>query len=139
MVNVRFVFVYTGIRVRDLDRSIEFYTRVLGMRLLRREKVDENKGEFAMLGCDGSDHGLELNWYSDESPIARPYPEDEGEELDHLAFEVENLEASLTFLKAQGYPPVMGPVVDDRFAVAYVKDPDSIWVEFYQRLDGDNR
>ncbi|TLZ80055.1 MAG: VOC family protein [Methanobacteriota archaeon] len=56
-------FRYTGIRVRDLDRSIAFYTTVLGMRVTWRMKIRETGGEIAVLKSPRGTQRLELNWY----------------------------------------------------------------------------
>lgn len=119
----RLTFSYTGLRVRDLDRSIAFYRDVVGLRLLRRVREPAHRGEFAMLEDPRTGQTLELNWYAADSPVARPYPDTEGEELDHLGFHVPDVGAA-----------VRGPQVDGEYVVAFVKDPDGIWVELFQRL-----
>lgn len=128
---MKFSLAYTGIRVRDLDRSVEFYAHVLGMERLRRIKSPETDGEFAVLRSEGSSHWLEINWYAEASPVAGPYRE--GDELDHLAFQVDDLDAALGYLKERGYPAVRGPIETKSTRWAYVKDPDGIWVEVFQR------
>ncbi|MEE9236170.1 MAG: VOC family protein [Thermoplasmata archaeon] len=130
---VKFTFVYTGIRVRDMDRSIDFYTKVLGMKLLDRSESPENKGEFAGLKSEDSENHLEINWYADDSPVAGLYKE--GEELDHLAFSVGDLDGALEYLEEKGFPLVMGPIGSKSSRWAYVKDPDGIWVELFQSTD----
>jgi len=60
---VRFSLRYTAIRVTDLDRALDFYLNVLGMRLSTRIKVPETNGELAIVKSEGSDRWLELNWY----------------------------------------------------------------------------
>ncbi len=128
---MKFAFVYTGIRVRDLDRSIAFYTDVLGMELLDRTKAPETKGEFATLRSGDRKHTLEVNWYADDSPVAAPYVN--GEELDHLAFHVEDLDAALAHLDEHGYPQVLHRFESENSIWAYVQDPDGIYLEFFQR------
>src|SRR2546428_5628397 len=56
-------FRYTGIRVRDLDRSIAFYTKVLGMQMTWRMRIRETGGAIAVLKSPRSSQRLELNWY----------------------------------------------------------------------------
>ncbi len=129
-VAVKFTFTYTAIRVRDLERALQFYTKVLGMKLLARIKAAETKGEFAELKSEDSENVLEINWYGEESPVAGPYSE--GEELDHLAFQVEDLDAALRYLDEKGHPMTMGPIESKHSRWAYVKDPDGIWVELFQ-------
>src|SRR2546427_12987885 len=76
-------FRYTGIRVRDLDRSIAFYTTVLGMRVTWRMKIRETGGEIAVLKSPHGSQRLELNWYP---PRGRYRAYRRGGELDPLAF-----------------------------------------------------
>ncbi|HEY7588978.1 MAG TPA: VOC family protein [Thermoplasmata archaeon] len=127
---MRFVLRYTGLRVRDLDRSIRFYTEVMGLSLLRRVPAPETRGEFAIVGGGTSGHWLELNWYGADSPAAGPYRE--GDELDHVAFEVEDLDAALTYLESRGHPTVSYRRKSTSSEWAYVQDPDGIWIELFQ-------
>jgi len=124
-------FVYTGIRVRDLDRAIDFFTRVLGMKLEGRLKVRWTKGEFANLFTGDGKHWLELNWYADDSPVAGPFRE--GDELDHLGFEVEDLGAALEQLKAEGYLPKHGPYHGEGWHIAFVPVVDGLWLDVFHR------
>jgi len=62
---VKAKFDYTGIRVRNLDVSIKFYTEKLGMQLLGRQRIKETNGEIADLKSPVGDQKLELNWYGD--------------------------------------------------------------------------
>src|SRR2546426_10542380 len=83
-------FRYTGIRVRDLDLSIAFYTTVLGMRVTWRMKIRETGGEIAVLKSPHGSQRLELNWYP---PRGRYRAYRRGGELDHLAFAVPDVGA----------------------------------------------
>src|SRR5437773_11509654 len=76
-------FTYTGIEVKDLDKSIAFYRDVVGIEFLGRGKIEATGGEVAALKSGGSEHTLELNWY----PGSR---DQGGNELDHPAFEGED-------------------------------------------------
>lgn len=89
-------FGYTGIRVCDLDKAVEFFTKGLGMKVQARIKAPWNKGEFVNLVTSDGKHWLEINWYADDSPAAGPYSE--GEQLDHLGFEVDDVEGALKLL-----------------------------------------
>jgi lactoylglutathione lyase len=126
---MKFKFGYTGIRVRDLDGAISFFTKHLGMKLRARIKAPWNKGEFANLVSGDGKHWLELNWYADDSPVAGPFRE--GEELDHLGFEVDDFEGAIQKLKETGYPPLIGPTKAGRWNVAFVKGFDGIWLDVY--------
>ncbi|MFQ5909473.1 MAG: VOC family protein [Thermoplasmata archaeon] len=127
---MEFKFTYTGIRVVDLDRSIRFYNEVLGMTLLSRGKIPETRGEIAVLKSEGSEQILELNWYAEDSPVAGPYKD--GEELDHLAFEVEDLDEALKYLEEKGHPIVLGKCETEGAEWAYVEDPDGNWIELFE-------
>jgi lactoylglutathione lyase len=120
---VKAQFSYTGIGVRDLDRSIKFYTEKLGMKLIGRYKIEETKGEIAELKSPGSDQILELNWYSERKDYRN------GDEIDHLAFEVEDVDSALAKLGAQGVEVAMQPFDEGRSRLAFVMDPDGIWIE----------
>jgi catechol 2,3-dioxygenase-like lactoylglutathione lyase family enzyme len=127
---VKVRFSYTGIRVRDLDGAIEFFKNCLGMQLQSRVKSEPNKGEFANMSSKGEKHWLELNWYSDGSPVAGPFRE--GEELDHLGFEVGDFEGLLKKLNAAGYPTRIGPVKSGVWEVAFVQGFENIWLDIYR-------
>jgi len=122
-------FGYTGIRVRDLDKAVEFFTKMLGMKVQSRIKAPWNKGEFVNLVTEDSKHWLEINWYADDSPAAGPYSE--GEQLDHLGFEVNDVENTLKLLNEAGYPTQIGPKKAGRWTFAFVKAVDNIWLDIY--------
>jgi lactoylglutathione lyase len=124
-------FSYTGLRVRDLDKAIDFFTNVLGMKLRARVEAPWNKGVFANLGYeDGSDHYLELNWYAPDSPHFSEFVE--GDQLDHLGFRVRDFAGTLKKLEDAGYPVEIGPIHQDKWHVAFVKGVEGIWLDVYQ-------
>jgi catechol 2,3-dioxygenase-like lactoylglutathione lyase family enzyme len=99
--------IYTGIRVKDMDESIRFYTEVLGMRLVERKMAPQTHGEWATLKSPDSDQLLELNWYAHRSRFGTPY--ENGSEIDHLGFDVENLEEWVRELEAKGVTILVRP------------------------------
>ena len=125
---MRYAFVYVGIQVRDLDRSIAFYRDLLGMVVGRREKVPETRGEWAELRSPDSPLLLELNWYPEGSQhFAGPYRH--GDELDHLAFDCEDADAAYHELVARGAKSGLAPFTEGGSRLAYVEDPDGVWIE----------
>ena len=120
-------FSYTGIRVRDLDRSIAFYTDVLGMRLTFRMKLRKTHGEVALLRSARSRQRLELNWYEPGSRYAKPFQVGEG--LDHLAFRTGDLRKAIREFRKAGHPVVDGPHGGPKSAWIYIRDPDGLWIE----------
>jgi lactoylglutathione lyase len=82
VVTVKSKFIYTGIHVSNLEKSVEFYRKALGMKLLFKTAIRETGGRVAWLTSIGSKQILELNWYP------KRYRHGGGSGLDHLAFEV---------------------------------------------------
>ena len=70
--------IYTGIRVKDMDKSIEFYTKILGMKVTGRTKIDSTKGETVGLVSEQGGHLLELNYYGKGSNFDTKYGVGEG-------------------------------------------------------------
>src|SRR5438309_10433516 len=81
-------YFYTGIRVRDLERSIEFNRKVMGMKVTRRGRMHHG-GVWAERKSPASAQTLELNWYPADSKLFTPYRK--VEQLDHLAYRVSDL------------------------------------------------
>jgi len=134
-VSLEFRFIYTGIRVKDMDESLRFYTEVLGMVIVEPlQKTTPTKGSVVTLKSANSEQLLELNHYEEGSPFNSPYVN--GEDLDHIAFDVEDLEATMKELKQKGIEVVVEPYKIGReigWKEAYVKDPNGIWIEFLER------
>ena len=119
-------FTYTGIRVRNLRRSLRFYTKVMGMKEILRGRMKQG-GVFVHLKSPRSSQRLELNYY----PVKTKFHEKfrPGSELDHLAFWVKNVEKHYTKLVARGVAEAVKPFREGRYELAFIKDPDGIWIE----------
>ncbi|HEV2317564.1 MAG TPA: VOC family protein [Thermoplasmata archaeon] len=119
---------YTGIRVKDLEASIRFYTKVLGMTQRGESTIGEARGKVVDLVSEGADHPLELNFYEEGSPFGTPYAP--GEALDHLAFKVENLDQAIAEAAREGFPVVQEmKTASSRWV--YIQDPNGIWIELF--------
>lgn len=118
-------FRYTGIRVRDLPRSIDFYTRVLGMAVEWRQNIRETGGKIAVLRSPRSAQRLELNWYPPKG-LHRRYRQ--GDELDHLAFHVRDVDAFLKEHRGEARV-AMKPFNEGGSRLAYITGPDGEWIE----------
>ncbi|GAA5180843.1 lactoylglutathione lyase [Niveibacterium umoris] len=122
---------HTMLRVGDLDRSIKFYTEVLGMRLLRRHDYPEGKFTLAFIGYQDESEGavIELthNWGVDAYEIGTGYG--------HIALEVEDAYAACADIKARGgvVTREAGPMKHGTTVIAFVQDPDGYKVELIQR------
>ena len=127
--------IYTGIRVKNMDESLRFYTEVLGMQVVeKRERTPPTVGEVATLRSRDGNQLLELNWYDEGSRFAPPYVN--GEDLDHLGFDVDDLDAALAELAGKGVEVLIRPGEIGGWLgwrEAFVKDPNGIWVELLQR------
>jgi lactoylglutathione lyase len=121
-------FAYVGIRVTNLQRSVDFYTKVLGMQVKGRSRIDQTKGETVGLETEKDGFILELNYYEKNSPFNTKYAVGEG--LDHLAFKVDNLEKALKEADKAGYRTILEMKADGG-RWAYVEDPDGIWIELF--------
>lgn len=124
---------HTMLRVGNLDRSIDFYTQVLGMTLLRRNDYPEGKFTLAFVGYgDERDHTvLELthNWDTESYDLGNGYG--------HIAIEVEDAYAACEAVKAKGGTVTReaGPMKHGKTVIAFVADPDGYKIEFIQKKE----
>ena len=122
---------HTMFRVGDLDRSIDFYTKVLGMKLLRRRDFPEGKFTLAFVGYgDESESAvLELtyNWGVGKYDL--------GTAFGHVAIEVEDAYRSCEEVKSRGGKVARepGPMKHGTTVIAFVEDPDGYKIELIQR------
>ena len=121
-------FTYVGIRVTNLQRSIDFYSKILGMKVSGRGKIEQTRGETVGLQSEKDGFVLELNYYEESSPYNTEY--NVGEGLDHLAFKVDDLDKALEEARKAGYRTLLEMKADGG-RWAYIEDPDGIWVELF--------
>lgn len=120
---------YTGIRVTDLDRSLRFYTGLLGLKETRRGRAAHG-GEWVLLQDPRTRQRLELNWYPAGHPFASRYSPGDG--LDHIGFRVPDAAATYRRLVRQGARSALAPTDPHGVrGVYYVLDPDGNWIEFF--------
>jgi len=128
----QFQLLHTMIRVYDLEKSIDFYTRLLGMRLLRRK--DYPSGEFTLafvgFGDEKSHSVIELthNWGQKE-----PYTIGSG--FGHLAISVPDIYGTCEKLGKEGVkiPRPPGPMKHGGSVIAFIEDPDGYKIELIER------
>ena len=125
---------HTMLRVGDLDRAIDFYTRVLGMQLLRTTDRPEQKYKLAFVGYGDEAHGavVELTYNYDVGAY------DIGTGFGHLAIEVDDAAATCAAVRAAAsFGGVVtreaGPVKGGTTVIAFVQDPDGYKIELIQR------
>jgi len=125
---VKSKFTYVGIRVKDLEKSIDFYTTLLGMQVKGRSRIEQTKGETVSLETEESGFTLELNYYEKSSPYYTDYVVGDG--LDHLAFGVNDLSKTLEDARKSGYR-VITEMKPKESRWAYIEDPNGIWIEIF--------
>jgi lactoylglutathione lyase len=124
-------FLHTMLRVGNLDRSIDFYTTVLGMKLLRKNDYPDGKFTLAFVGYgDESAHTvLELthNWDTETYDLGSGYG--------HIALEVEDAYAACEAVRQKGGKVTReaGPMKHGTTVIAFVEDPDGYKIEFIQK------
>lgn len=128
----QFRFLHTMIRVRDLDASIDFYTRHLGMKVLRRNDYPEGKFTLVFIGygdeVDNTVIELTHNW--DQS-----LPYDLGDGFGHLALAVADIYAVCEQMEREGVTISRkpGPMKHGTTVIAFIEDPDGYKIELIER------
>ncbi|MDT8363641.1 MAG: lactoylglutathione lyase [Nitrosomonas sp.] len=122
---------HTMLRVSNLDKSIRFYTQVLGMQELRRKDYPEGQFTLAFVGYQDESEGtvLELthNWDTDHYDL--------GTGFGHIAIEVNDAYAACEKVKQLGghVAREAGPMKHGTTVIAFVNDPDGYKIEFIQK------
>ena len=122
---------HTMLRVTDLEKSLAFYTGVLGMKLLRRTDYPDGKFTLAFVGFSDEAGGavIELthNWGVEKYELGNAYG--------HIAIEVEDAYAACDKIKQRGGKVVReaGPMKHGSTVIAFVEDPDGYKIELIQK------
>jgi lactoylglutathione lyase len=122
---------HTMLRVGDLDKSIRFYTEVLGMRLLRKQDYPDGEFTLAFVGYEDESQAaaIELthNWGTDKYDLGTGYG--------HIAVEVEDAYAACAEVKKRGgvVSREAGPMKHGTTVIAFIVDPDGYKIELIQK------
>ncbi len=131
MTTGQYRYLHTMIRVNNLDESVAFYTKLLGMKELRRTDVPDGKYTLAFVGYEGEDTGtvLELTY----NYGVHQY--DQGTAFGHLALGVADVAATCEALRAAGAKITReaGPVKFGTTIIAFVEDPNGYKIELVER------
>jgi lactoylglutathione lyase len=128
------MFTHTSVRTSNMDQSIDFYTRLLGLKLLNRHEIAQNNAEIAFLqDPEGKGARLELTFYRDQKKFVQAEYEDRV--FDHLAFEIKDMEKTISTMRKEGVS-----ITDEPFRlspqgslIAFVEDPDGTLIELIER------
>jgi len=128
------VFIHTSIRTSNMDKSIDFYTRLMGLKLLGRRAIPQNDAEIAFLqDAEGKGSKLELTFYRKQKSFIQVEYEDRT--FDHIAFEVKDMKKIISILRKEkatitDEPYRLGPTGS---LIAFVEDPDGTLIELIER------
>ena len=128
------MFVHASIRTSNMDKSIDFYTRLLGLTLVSRREIPQNDAEIAFLqDPEGKGCLLELTFYRKQKRFTQPNYEDRV--FDHLAFEVKDMAKTIAAMRNKKIT-----ITDEPFKlsptgslIAFVEDPDGTLIELIEK------
>lgn len=128
------MFSHTSVRTSNMEKSIDFYVKLIGLKLVNRREIPQNNAEIAFLqDPKGNGARLELTFYRKQKKFVQAeYME---RVFDHLAFEVRNLEETVSKMRKEGVT-----ITDDPFKlgptgplIAFIEDPDGTLIELIEK------
>ncbi len=122
-------FLHTSITVRNMEESLQFYTEILGLEFERRRTIPENHAEIAFVKDPVSGARIELTHWDGKDQF------DAGEQLDHLAFEVAEMDRFLLKVRAKNVRIAKEPyrLAGGTSRLAFILDPNDVWIELIER------
>lgn len=117
---MKFTFYHNNINVYDLEKSLDFYEKALGLTVTKEKVAEDNSFKLVYLGDQTTPHLLELTWLRD---MDRPY--NLGDNEFHLAFHVDDFEAALAKHKEMGCVCFE----NEAMGIYFIEDPDGYWLE----------
>jgi lactoylglutathione lyase len=128
------IFAHTSVRTSNMDRSIDFYTNLLGFKLLNRREIAQNNAEIAFLqDPEGKGAKLELTLYRKQRKFIQA--DYENRLFDHIALEITDMEKTIAILKKEKVT-----ITDEPFRlgpsgpmIAFIEDPDGTLIELIER------
>jgi lactoylglutathione lyase len=128
------ILAHTSIRTSNMDRSIDFYTRLMGLKLIARTEIPQNNAEIGFLqDPEGKGARLELTFYRNQKRFIQA--DYENRVFDHLAFEVPDMKETISVLRKEKVT-----ITDEPFRlgpkgplIAFIEDPDGTLIEVIER------
>jgi lactoylglutathione lyase len=117
-----------------MDRSIDFYTRLMGLKLIGRREIPQNNAEIAFLqDSEGKGSKLELTFYRKQKKFIQAEYEDRV--FDHIAFEIKDMKKTIQLVKKNN-----ATITDEPYQlspggsyIAFIEDPDGTLIELIER------
>jgi lactoylglutathione lyase len=128
------LFSHASIRTSNMERSIDFYVRLIGLKLVSRREIPQNSAEIAFLqDPEGKGAKLELTFYRKQQKFVQA--EYEERIFDHIAFDVRKLEETVSRMQKEGVtitdePFKLGPTGP---LIAFIEDPDGTLIELIEK------
>jgi len=117
---MKFTFAHNNINVMDLEKSLSFYKKALGLVETRTKEASDGSFKLVFLGDETTPHKLELTWLRDRK---EPYDLEDNEQ--HLAFTTGDFEAARTYHREMGCICYENKTM----GIYFIEDPDGYWVE----------
>ncbi len=117
---MKFKMIHENFNVTDLDRSLAFYEKALGLREVRRKEAPDGAFIICFVANEEADFELELTWLRDH-----PQKYDLGEEEFHLAFRTDDFDAAHALHDSMGCICFENPAM----GIYFIQDPDGYWLE----------
>ncbi len=117
---MKFTFYHNNINVLDLEKSISFYQKALGLTVSKEVEAEDGSFKLVFLGDGATPHLLELTWLRD---MDRPY--NLGDNEFHLAFHVDDMDTALALHKEMDCVCFENP----EMGIYFISDPDGYWME----------
>jgi lactoylglutathione lyase len=127
------MFVHTSIRTSNMEKSINFYSRFLGLKLLNRREIKQTNAEIVFLqDAEGKGCTLELTFYHNQKQFVQP--EYEERLFDHLGFEVADMDKTIAALRKENVTITDEPFkLNSSTMIAFIEDPDGTLIELIER------
>jgi lactoylglutathione lyase len=128
------MFVHTSIRTSNMAKSIDFYTKLMGLKLLARREIPQNNAEIAFLqDPEGKGSKLELTFYKKQKKFIQA--EYDNRVFDHIAFDIRDMKKTISTLRKEKItitdePFKLGPAGP---LIAFIEDPDGTLIELIER------
>ena len=127
------MFVHTSIRTSNMERSIIFYSKFFGLKLLSRHEIKQTNAEIAFLqDAEAKGCTLELTFFHSQDKFIQPAYEERL--FDHLGFEVTDITKTLEAMRKENVVITDEPFkFNEKTTIAFIEDPDGTLIELIER------